>query len=75
MKNDLLRQVSALAADEQIELVAAIWDGLVARQEALPLTAAESAELDSRLADHQENPDDVIDWEDVKAAALGKTAK
>ncbi|HZW24691.1 MAG TPA: addiction module protein [Gallionella sp.] len=37
-----------------------------------PLTEAQVTELDCRLADHLANPEDVIPWSEVKAAALAK---
>lgn len=71
MNTQLLQQASVLDIDEQIELVEAIWDG-IARRGAAPLTEAQKAELDRRLADHLANPNDVISWNEVKAAALAK---
>lgn len=72
MNTQLLEQAQALAVDEQIELVEAIWDGIVSRNAAPPLTEAQGAELDRRLIHHLENPDDVVSWNEVKAAALAK---
>lgn len=70
MNTQLLQQARGLAIDEQIELVEAIWDGIVGRGAVPPLTEAQKAELDRRLADHLANPDDVVPWSEVKAAAL-----
>jgi len=36
------------------------------------LTDAQKTELDRRLANHLENPNDVVSWSEVKAAALAK---
>ena len=72
MNTQLLQQASALDIDEQIELVEAIWDGIVSRGAAPSLTETQKTELDRRLADHLTNPNDVISWDDVKAAALAK---
>lgn len=58
MNPQLLQQASQLDVDEQIELVEAIWDGIVSRGAAPPITEAQKAELDRRLADHLANPDD-----------------
>lgn len=73
MNTQLLQQASVLELDEQIELVEAIWDGIVNRNAAPSLTDAQKTELDRRLADHLANPDDVIPWSEVKAAALAQT--
>lgn len=72
MNTQLLQQARALDIDEQIELVEAIWDGIVSRGTAPSLTQAQTTELDRRLAHHLANPQDAIPWDDVKAAALAK---
>lgn len=72
MKTQLLQQASALDIDEQIELVEAIWTGIVSRGLEPSLTESQKLELDRRLADHLANPSDVIAWDDVKKAALAK---
>ena len=61
-----------LDIDEQIELVEDIGDGLVSRDAAPSLTEAQKTELDRRLADYIANPNDVVPWSEVKAAALTK---
>jgi putative addiction module component (TIGR02574 family) len=70
MNSQLLQQASVLDVNEQIELVEAIWNGIVSRGKVPPLTQAQSIELDRRLADHLAHPDDVLPWSEVKAAAL-----
>ena len=70
MKTQLLQLASALDIDEQIELVEAIWTGIASRGLEPSLAQAQKLELDRRLADHLANPDDVIAWDDVKAATL-----
>jgi len=72
MNTHLLQQASVLDVDEQIELVEAIWNGIVSRGAVPSLTEAQKMELDRRLADHLANPNDVISWSEVKAAALAK---
>jgi putative addiction module component (TIGR02574 family) len=70
MNTQLLQQARVLGIDEQIELVEAIWDGIVSRGAAPSLTETQKSELDRRLADHLAKPDDVVPWSEVKAAAL-----
>jgi putative addiction module component (TIGR02574 family) len=72
MNTQLLQQARALDIDEQIELVAAIWDGIVSRGAVPALTEAQTTELDRRRADHLANPDELVPWNEVKAAALDK---
>lgn len=75
MNPQLLQQASELDNDEQIELVEAIWDGIVRRGAAPPLTKAQMAELDRRLADDLANPDDVVPWNEVKATSLFRISR
>ncbi|MFY9261587.1 MAG: addiction module protein [Gallionella sp.] len=70
MNTTLLRQASLLDIEEQIELVEAIWNGMVSRQAVPPLTQSQKTELDHRLADHLDNPENVQSWHEVKAAML-----
>ncbi len=70
MNTTLLRQASLLDIEEQIELVEAIWNGIVSRHAVPPLTPPQQVELDRRLADHLDNPEDVQPWHEVKAAML-----
>ena len=70
MSTQILQQAKVLDIDEQIELVEAIWDGIVSRGAVPSLTDAQKSELDRRLADHQANPDNVVSWNEVKAEAL-----
>lgn len=72
MNSQLLQQASALDVDEQIELVEALWNGIVSRGAAPAVTGAQKVELDRRLADHLENPDNVVPWDEVKTAAAAK---
>jgi putative addiction module component (TIGR02574 family) len=75
MNSTLLEQARKLSAEEQLELVEALWDGLAERA-AVPLpTEAQCAELDRRLADDAANPDDVAPWSEVKAEALGRVRR
>jgi putative addiction module component (TIGR02574 family) len=72
MNTQILEQARKLGIDEQMELVEALWDGIVSQHTVPKLTEEQAAELDRRLADHLENPDDVVPWDEVKAAALAR---
>ena len=56
----LLQQAKELDVDEQIELVEAIWDGIVSRGAAPPLTLAQKTALERRhvslLANQESKP-------------------
>jgi len=51
----------------------ALWASLSAadREQQLPLTGAQRAELDRRWAEHVENPDSAVPWSDVRSRLLG----
>ena len=70
MNTQLLQQASSLNINERIELVEAIWDGIVSCGAVPSLTETQKSELDCRLADHRAHSDDVISWSEVKAEAL-----
>ena len=72
MNTSLLEQAELLDIDEQLELVEAIWDGIVNRGVAPSITDAQRKELDYRLTDHLANPNDVLSWDEVKASAYAK---
>lgn len=75
MNTQLLDQARQLSVEDQPELVEALWDGL-AQRTAIPLpTAAQKAELDQRLTDHEANPEDVLSWTEVKAQALARIGR
>lgn len=68
--SDLRRQIDSLSAAEKAELLDAVWESLEA--DAVSLTDAQRAELDHRIARHEQNPSDVVPWEQVKANLFKK---
>ena len=60
--------IDRLGADERLDLLEEIWESLDV--DALPITAAQRAELEDRLNEHQASPDDVVEWDDVKKELL-----
>ena len=68
--NNLRDQIGGLSVGEKIELLDLLWESLEA--EIPPLTQAQRDELDYRIARHEQNPADVIPWEQVKARLLKK---
>lgn len=61
----LLAKVSGLSPADRLELIGVVWDTL--SPDDLPVTDAERALLDARLADMEANPDDQSPWPEVKA--------
>ena len=61
----LIAKVVSLSPAERLELIGAVWDSL--SPDDLPVTDAEKALLDARIADMERNPEDQSTWPDVKA--------
>ena len=61
----LLAKVTNLSPADRLELIGVVWDTL--SPDDLPVTDAERALLDARLADMETNPDDQSPWLEVKA--------
>jgi len=68
--SDLRNQVNSLSPAEKAELLDAVWESLEA--DSLSLTDAQRAELDYRIARHEQNPSNVIPWEKVRAGLFKK---
>ncbi len=60
--------IEHLGIDERLTLVEDLWDSIAAESTAVPLTEAQRAELDRRIAEHEANPDDVVPWEEASAS-------
>jgi putative addiction module component (TIGR02574 family) len=63
-----------LPISERLQLVEDIWDSIAqeakVRAEALPLTEAQRAELERRMADADAHPEDGVPWETVRDELL-----
>ena len=68
---DLKHQIESLSPAEKFDLLDVVWESLEA--DALSLTEAQRAELDYRIARHDQNPSDVIPWEQVRADLFSKS--
>jgi putative addiction module component (TIGR02574 family) len=68
--SDLRSQISSLSTVEKAELLDAVWESLEA--DALSLSEAQRAELDHRIARHEQNPSDVVPWEQVRTELFKK---
>jgi putative addiction module component (TIGR02574 family) len=60
----LIAKVVSLSPAERLELIGAVWDSL--SSDDLPVTDAERALLDSRIAEMERNPGDQSPWPNVK---------
>ena len=66
-RDRLLAEALTLSIEERLSLVEGIWKSLPESAYEPELSDAMKAELDRRLADIEENPDDGYTWEEVKA--------
>ena len=66
----LREQIANLTAAEKAELLDEVWQSLEA--DALTLTDAQRTELDSRIERLEQNPSDVIPWEEVRSDLFKK---
>lgn len=60
--------IDRLSVEERLALVEELWDSIAESAGELPLTPAQEAELERRIAEHDAKPDDVVTWEDVKSS-------
>lgn len=65
MSSVTLDEVLRLPLPERIEFVQAVWDSVVAEASAVPVTNAQRAELDRRLAALEVNPGAEHSWSEV----------
>jgi putative addiction module component (TIGR02574 family) len=59
--------ISRLSVSERIQLAEDLWDSVAAETGELPLTEAQAAELDRRLADLERDPEAGASWPAVRA--------
>jgi putative addiction module component (TIGR02574 family) len=65
INESLLAKVSSLSPADRLELIGKVWDTL--SPDDIPVTDAERALLDARLADMEAHPEDQSPWPQVKA--------
>jgi putative addiction module component (TIGR02574 family) len=67
-----LDELLKLPPAERVEIALALWDSLEDTElDALvPLTEEQKAELDRRLAEHEQDPGSAIRWEQVRRDLL-----
>ena len=68
--SNLQNEIGSLSAAEKFELLEVLWESLEADTPAL--TDEQRTELDYRVAKYEQNPSDVILWEQVRAGLFRK---
>jgi putative addiction module component (TIGR02574 family) len=71
MTRETVAEFESLSVEEQIKLVQELWDRIAANPDAIPLTEAQRAELERRLASERIDPPAGIPWDEVRCRALG----
>jgi putative addiction module component (TIGR02574 family) len=73
MSKVTLADVLELSVSERIQLAEDIWDSVATMPQPIRLTEAQREELDRRLDDYHQHPEDGISWESLKGQILGRT--
>ena len=60
-----LAELLRLPAEEKLRLVELLWESLSANPSAIPLGDAHRAAIDEALAEHRQDPDDVLTFDQV----------
>ncbi|MEM9213216.1 MAG: addiction module protein [Cyanobacteria bacterium P01_F01_bin.150] len=63
-----LNEITALSTEDKILLVQAIWDSIPAEQAYPELTEAQKHELDHRIDRYEDDPENVLSWDEIKAS-------
>jgi putative addiction module component (TIGR02574 family) len=61
--------IDQLGIEERLTLIDEIWATICADAASFPLSEAQRSELERRISENDSNPDDVVTWNEVKAAA------
>jgi putative addiction module component (TIGR02574 family) len=67
MNNISIADILELPIQERIRLVELIWDSVAAVPEAVQISPALKAELETRFAEFEANPESGYSWDQVKS--------
>ncbi len=62
-------EILKLPPEERMRLLEIIWASLASDPDSVPLGDAHRAVIDERLAEHERDPDDIVDRDQVLAEA------
>ena len=62
-----MEAIRRLSVPDRVRLMNDIWDSLQPTADRLPITDAQRAELDRRLAAHEADPDAAMSFEEFRA--------
>ncbi|MFK7790751.1 MAG: addiction module protein [Phycisphaeraceae bacterium] len=66
----LLDEIRQLPAKDRLELLNKLWAELGESDSVAPLTPAQRQVLDERIKEHEDNPDQVVPWEQARDQIL-----
>lgn len=58
--------INQMSIAERIQLAEDIWDSILTTTETLPITEAQQQELDNRLKQYGQKPDEGSSWQAIK---------
>lgn len=64
-------ELCALPIGDRLKVVAAVWDSLP-EEAAVPVSAAQCAELNRRLDAYEANPEQLLSWDQVLEQLRGR---
>lgn len=67
--------IDRLNVDDRLALVEEIWGTICADAGTFPLSDAQRAELDRRIADDDAFPADLVPWDEIKAAVRARLTR
>jgi putative addiction module component (TIGR02574 family) len=67
-----LDHILELPATDRVEIAQLIWESVFEHPETLPLTQAQTDELERRWRAFEQNPNEGEPWEDVKRSLLSE---
>jgi putative addiction module component (TIGR02574 family) len=67
-----LRELLKLPVAERLQIIGELWDSIEADADSPPSTEEQQEEIERRLADLEANPNDVLEWTDVRARLWSK---
>lgn len=67
--------IDRLPLEDRLAVADAIYEYVADEADKLPVSDAQRAELDRRLADSKARPDAVTPWEEVKAKLLARARR
>jgi putative addiction module component (TIGR02574 family) len=66
MESNLTQELLKLSVAERIQLAEDLWDSVAYDPEQVPITEAQTAEIDRRLARFAQDAPTLSSWEEVK---------